>query len=175
MKWLIGVFAALMITSSTHALDINLKADSGQSCAAFRGCFNIDCWLSVWPNKPKIACTLVENVGVRCKVAGHGVTSLPDVLTFDGSFGWQGDKFKIEATGYNNLNIRILCNSTSSCYQFQLWNDDTKYGFGCDVGKWVPVTVKPAPLPPPLLRKPDASNVPSAPTNVELEKKDWTL
>lgn len=163
MKWFIGVMAALLTTAAqAQVVNVNVAADSGNSCAIFQGSFTREGWRGVHQAKPSANCTLIEGVGFRCRVVNHGVDSLPAVLGFEGNFGWENGIFKLEGEGHRVLAIRMLCKSTDNCYQLQIWNTDSLFGFGCDMHKFVVNIPKPAPRPPELLRKPEAKDAPPA-------------
>jgi len=155
MKWLIGVFAALIFTQAQAAdLFISVKAKPGQTCAFFRGSFNQDNIVSIqnkW--KPWIACSLTEGVGAECWLKGHGM-NISDPAKFAGNFIWRGGKFIVEAQSINDevFNLRLLCSDEGTgCDLLHFWNATAGIGYGCDMAPYTPP--KPEPKAPSLLRK----------------------
>ena len=155
----LAVLAALTSNAMAEEKTISVRANRGDSCAYYKGTFDPEGYMGPQREaRPWSVCTVTSNGEAQCLVKDHGLTSLPDVLTFTGQFGGNGRVIAIQAS-HNDLNMRILCNERDGCVQFQLWNTNNFLGYACDISDYVPPK-KPAPKAPPLLRKPDKSNEP---------------
>ena len=159
MKWLVGVFAALMCmsTQAQEKLNFAIAADSGQSCAWYQGSFNIDGYRRPKDNsKPVVACELIEHVGARCWLSNHGIDGLPATLQMTGAFQDTGDGL-ITETDAGVIRMRVFCARSKGCFRINVWDINDAVGFSCDMHKFVappPKPKAPPPEPPPLLKRP---------------------
>lgn len=161
MKWLIGVFAALMVTSAQAGeQDLAWTAKQNQ-CRIYRGS---------WTNgqerahiRPTVACRFTDGVGVLCVVKDHELPGAPTLLGFRGDFMDNGSS--VNAEDLTNpeggpLMFSLLCSQDYGCL-FRLWNNRNLIGYSCNLGpvveKAAAVPAKPKappPEPPALLKRP---------------------
>jgi hypothetical protein len=175
MKWLIGVFAALMIFGSAEAKEINVAFQAKQyECRWYQGSFGPNgARAPMTDNLPKIACKVTDGVGVRCVLREHGLEQkLPTLIAFRGNFQDYGDGIDFGPDGYalreetgEPLAFQLKCHENSGCIM-RLWNTNADIGYSCNLMKWTP---QPAPKPPELLRNPERKDAPPPYKTPEVE------
>jgi hypothetical protein len=167
------VLAFSLLAQQASAEDYYLSAQSKGSghCAWYKGSFDSSDYQGPKEDgsRPRAICKVNDDGDAQCVVTGHGIKAFPAKMSFEGSAEIVGRKVLIIRGMDDVIGMKLLCSKEYGCSQFQMWNDESKVGFACDMAKWTPeAPKKPVPPPPPLLRKPDKSNEP-------VEPKGYTL
>jgi len=162
MKWLVGVLAAISMFSFARADSDTLEAawqSKQNECAWYRGSFDkLGVDGPYRDSLPKVFCRFVNGVGVRCILKDHAIKTVNDPLELRGNFKSTDTSIIAETTDtqVNVFKLRVICEQGSGCFM-QFWNSEKMIGYSCNLETFK-VPAKPAPEPPPLLKKPAQNN-----------------